>query len=261
MEVKVIYIEQLLGLLANKTTEERTNKGFTEMSAMINDSGINKKYLYENLHLNAMKATKKNKTTLSLQLAKLDIIAKYVSGQSFRELCEQLDLSRNTELLSCIGNYYCYVRRNAAAGVVMRSPVQISEKKNKITFELRGPKWVYQGEAHLKNGCLFVLMRAQGGKEIHHVYKLGTREKPEVLQGMFSGVSTVFEPISGRTVLIRTEEKYDQLKNEELEVRMLKKSKDKVERRLGEYFSAYENNNLRINSVITFTEDDLGNCR
>jgi hypothetical protein len=70
-------------------------------------------------------------------------------------------------------------------------------------------------------------------------------------------VSTVFEPIGGRTVLIRTEEDFTKLKNLELDIADMKRSQDKAQRLLAEYFRTYKDNNLKINAVTTFTVDDL----
>jgi hypothetical protein len=262
MDVKIHHIEQLLAALSRKTNRPQDTKGFDEISDLIDDNAISGRYLYRYLYLRAKEARERNTKILSLKTLKLDKLASYlIPGITFLEWCSRADRPLTNELVSCIGNYYCYVRRNAEEGTLMRSPVQIFEHDNSIYFKLRGPRWTYEGGAHLKNGCLFILMQASGGKEIHHVYKLGKREKPLVLQGIFSGVSTVFEPIGGRTVLIRTEEDFTKLKNSELEIADMKRSADKEQRRLAEYFLSYEANNLKIKPVTTFTLDDLGKAK
>ncbi|MBT1711953.1 hypothetical protein KK062_27165 [Fulvivirgaceae bacterium PWU5] len=258
MDVHITYIERLMEMLAAKTKQRLDNKGFIAMEIEISE-GITKKYLYESMYLKTKKARESGIETVPLNQSKLDVLAQYLGAKSFIVLCDQLDKERSPVLMSCLGNYYCYVRRNAEIGVVMRSPVRIIEKNNTIWFELQGPTWLYAGEMLLKNGCLFICMRATGGKEIHHVYKIGFREQPPVMQGIFSGVSTVFEPIGGRTVLIRTQEDFTKLENLELKIADMKRSKDKEQRRLAEYFLSYETNNLKIKPVTTFTVDDLGN--
>jgi hypothetical protein len=89
------------------------------------------------------------------------------------------------------------------------------------------------------------------------VYKIGQREKPQVLQGIFSGVSTGFDPIGGRVVLVRATEVYGEMTHDTLEVSRLLKSKDRVEVALAEYFEAYGDNNLQIKRVVTFGVEDL----
>jgi hypothetical protein len=256
IEIHITYIERLMEMLATKTGERLDNKGFIAMEVAIS-KGITKKYLYESIYLKVKKAREAHIETVPLNQTKLDVLAQYLGAKSFIGLCDQIDRERSPVLLSCVGNYYCYVRRNAAVGVVMRSPVRIIEKDNTVWFELQGPTWLYAGEVSLKNGCLFICMRATGGKEIHHVYKIGLREQPPVMQGIFSGVSTVFEPIGGRTVLIRTKEDFKKLENMELKIADMKRSKDSEHRRLADYFLLYKNNNLKINPVTTFTLDDL----
>jgi hypothetical protein len=259
MDVKIHHIEQLLAALAHKTNRRQDTTGFDEISDDIDDSDISGRYLYKYLYLRVQEARKKNIKILSCRNNKLNKLASFLTpGITFLEWCDRTDRPLDNELVSCMGNYYCYVRRNADEGTLMRSPVQIFERDNSVHFKLRGPRWTYEGGAHVKNGCLFILMQASGGKEIHHVYKLGKREKPLVLQGVFSGVSTVFEPIAGRTVLIRTEEDFTKLKNLELDIADMKRSQNKEQRRLAEYFLSYEANNLKINPVTTFTIDDLG---
>jgi hypothetical protein len=259
MDVKIHHIEKLLAALAHKTNRPQDTKGFEEISDIIDDPEISGRYLYKYLFLRVKEARKTNVKMLSYKTLKLDKLAHYLTpGITFLAWCDRIDRPLDNELVSCMGNYYCYVRRNAEEGTLMRSPVQIYEHDHGVHFKLRGPRWTYDGAAQLKNGCLFILMHASGGKEIHHVYKLGKRENPLVLQGVFSGVSTVFEPIAGRTVLIRTEEDFTKLKNLELDIADLKRSKDKEQRRLAEYFQSYNDNNLKIKPVTTFTLDDLG---
>ena len=259
IDVEIVYLQQLMEMLARKTKQRIDGKGFAAMQVAIGH-GITKKYLHESIQLKIEEALESGTEKISLSQPKLDILAEFLGEKSFRALRQQIDNNqRNPVLTNCRGNYYCYVRRNDDTAVVMRSPVTIADKEHAIWFELKGPSYVYTGEVALKHGCLFILMRAEKGeKEIHHVYRIGTREQPPVLQGMFSGVSTAFEPICGRTVLIRTEEEFATLTNAALEIADMKRSQNKEQRRLAEYFLSYEANNLKINPVTTFTIDDLG---
>jgi hypothetical protein len=259
MEVSVSHIDHLLDSLSDKTKQPLDNRGFLEISEHID--GISKKYLYENLYREKEKAKKKGQSRINLQPSKLDILSKFLGYKNYRTFVEQLDKPIDKILMELVGVYYSYVRRSDGEGVLFRSPIEIAEKDGKIWFKLKGPKWNYTGIVELENGCLFILLRAEGGKMIHHVYKIGTREKPTVLQGIFSGVSTAFDPIGGRAILIRSEVEFSQLKNAELRITDLKKSKVIYERKLAEFFSDSENNNLTINRVVTFGIDDLGKTK
>lgn len=183
MKAKTSHIELLLEMLSKKTNQPLDLTGFGEMSGMM-DSEISQKYLYENLYRKKEIAKKNSLDTISVQPSKLDLIAKYLKYDSYRLLSQQWETPLNKILLSCLGNYYNYVRRNSEAGAIYCSPVKIEEVDGKVWFELKGPRWNYKGELSMENGCLFVLMKAEGGKSIHHVYRIGTRENPNVLQGM-----------------------------------------------------------------------------
>ena len=100
-------------------------------------------------------------------------------------------------------------------------------------------------------------MESANGKVIHHIYKIGARHKPGVLQGVFSGVSTVFDPIGGRVVLVRVEGPWEELTTKELTPADLSKSTFPWEQSLVQYFGTYHNNNLLTNKSTTFTHADL----
>ncbi len=259
MEVSVSHIDYLLDLLSDKTRQPLDLRGFLEISDQID--GISQKYLYENLYREKEKAKKIGQITINLQPAKLDIVTKFLGYRNYRNFTEQVDKPLSKILLELVGVYYSYVRRSDGDGVLFRSPVNITEMDGKVWLQLKGPRWNYRGIVELENGCLFILLRADNGKIIHHVYKIGTREKPAVLQGIFSGVSTAFDPIGGRAILIRVDDEFSKLANVELKVVDLKKSKSVTDRKLAEYFSSYEANNLSINKIVTFSIDDLGKVK
>lgn len=256
MEVKPIYVDRLLEALKAKTKEDFSFKGFMAMAEQI-DGGIEGKYLYENLYRKSEKAKRLGLDEIGLSQIKLDALMKFLGYPSFREFCEGVDNPIPAILKSCLGNYYSYVRRNASDTVILRSPARMLEIEGKVKWELKGPALGYNGEVRLDNGCLFILMRAGNGKEFHHVYKIGKRSRPEVLQGTFSGVSTGFDPIGGRVVLVRQEVDWDFLKHAELRTDDLKHSGEILEQNLLRYFSSYNKNNLAIDKVMTFTIEDL----
>ncbi len=256
MEVKPVYVDRLLEELQTKTKEDLSFKGFQAMALQI-DGNIDGKYLYENLHRKNEQAKKEGMEMIGLSQVKLEILSKFLEYKTFRQFCEWVDNPIPEILRSCLGNYYCYVRRNSSDSVILRSPVRMMELDHKVWFELRGPAMRYHGEVRLDNGSLFVLMRAEIGKEFHHVYKIGKRARPDVLQGIFSGVSTGFEPIGGRVVLIRQEQEWELLEHAELRSEALVQSEKELDQNLIRYFNSYDKNNLAINKVMAYTIDDL----
>lgn len=256
MEVQTQHIEFLLEALADKTGQQLDKKGCAEMTEQIGPLG--ERYIYENLHLAKKNAKAKGQAVLNLQHSKLDLLAKFLGYKNYRLFVEQLENPIDKVLVALIGTYYSYVRKNEKVGTLFRSPVSITNESGKIWMNLKGPKWNFKGEVVLKNGCLFILLKSDGGKMIHHVYKIGVRESPNLLQGIFSGVSTAFDPIGGRAILVRSEKEFATLRNAELSVAKLKKSKYDFDTKLATYFSSYEKNNLSINKIVSFSEKDLG---
>jgi hypothetical protein len=259
MEVKVDHLDRLLDMIAKKTKQPIDGPGFDAMREAIGEKKIGDGYLYEKIYRRKENARKGGKEWVSLQRSKLDHLAQFLGYPNYPEFANRIDVSADPVLLSCIGNYYSYVRRNDGLGMVLRSPVQIREEEGKILFELKGPTWVYKGTIKLANLCLFILMQSSVGKEIHHVYKIGVRKEPKVLQGIFSGVSTSFDPIGGRAVLIRSNESYDTMSNAALETDSLITSTDSILCRIGSYFQERVGNNISINNsgMLTFEPDDL----
>lgn len=255
MEAKISHLDILLDQLSAKTKQPLDPRGFEEMSETIGN--ISSKYLYENLYRKKENAKKKKIETINVQPSKLDRIAQFIGFNNYRVFTEALDKPISKILIELTGNYYSYVRRNDDQGVILRSPVKIVENDGEIWMELKGGRWDFEGRVELENGCLFVLLKSSGGKMIHHVYKIGRREKPKLLQGIFSGVSTAFDPIGGRVVLIRMDEAYDELEKKELKISDLKKSKSADSKSLAKFFATYQDNNLRIGKVTTFSIDDL----
>lgn len=254
MDASISHLERLLELLSNKTGKPLTVKG---LKAMTDKLDLSSKYLYEYIYRKKEKAKESGETTINVQESKLDIIVKFIDGTSYQQFIITLEQPVNPILQSLIGNYYSYVRRNDEQGFILRSPARIHEQQGKILFELKGPMRLYYGEVKYRHGCLFILLEEEAGKQIHHVYKIGTRPQPEVLQGIFSGVSTNFDPIGGRTVLVRGSADFDTLRNKEASIKDFSRSDLPAEKAIAMYLKEYSLNNLRINRVVKFGEADL----
>lgn len=250
MDVKVKTLHAVIDRLAEKTDCAPDFSGFRAMSEAI---GLrNSNYLYMKVYLRIRGLSD---GTIGLNPFNLNEIARFLKFRSFREL--ELSLSNVTpQAQSLVGTYYSYVRANLSKPTLLRSPVRVFESGGKIWFDLKGPNIQYKGEVGIRDGCLFVLMTSKAGKEFHHVYKVGTRQAPQVLQGVFSGVSTAFDPIGGRTVLVKQDDG-SKLKNEMIDIARLKVSKERNERILARYFWKYENNNVAPGKSATFWFEDL----
>lgn len=255
--IETRHVDLLLQALADKTGQSRDHYGYGVMSEKIESAAITKKYLYESLQKRMEKAIKNGEKSVSLMLNKLDEIAKHLGHDSFDKLIWQLENPADPLLLSCVGNYYSYVRRSVATGAVYRSPVQITEDSGRVWLELKGPDRTFRGELKSGHGCIFCLMAAEDGKHFYHVYRIAAKKKPQVLQGVFSGILTAQEPVAGRAVLIRKDEKIEDMRHQEMTIEELKSSGDKEKQHLAVYFEDFSKNNLQINKSITFRIEDL----
>lgn len=254
MEVQVRLLEKVLQLLSVKTGCALDHAGLTHIAEKVFPSG-NQRYLYHNIYQLLKKA--KPEDTLGLQENRLNEIAKFLGFESFRELKSHIENPEDPLLTTLHGNYYCYVRASHEEGYILRSPVTISAVNGKTWLSLRGKIYSFQGEVALRQGCLFILMQSNEGKSFYHVYRIGTRKSPEVLQGVFSGVSTAFDPIAGRTVLIRQNDSFDSLVNSKISIVELDKSESRTDRILAEYFREYSQNNISTKKAVGFSLEDL----
>lgn len=252
MKVKVKYLHMLLDAVCEKSGKSKTHFGLKEAALLI---GLGESYLYKNI-FDKIKNLGDDET-IGIGPYQLSLILKfieYLNLQSFIEYCER---PIEPILVQAVGSYYSYVRENSDQGNILRSPVRIYIEDRSVHFELRGPMLTYNGKVTYVNGCLFITMASFSGKSFHHVYKIGLRERPEVLCGAFTGVSTAFDPIGGRVVLERCERGYEHLTPQRLKIRQIKKRTRKTLKFLGVYFNDRVKNNLIIPKPVTFTHEDL----
>lgn len=252
MHVTVGTLQAMIDLLSDRMGYPPDFSGLRMMSEELELQ--NSDYLYKKVHVRIKDHP--HDELVKLGDHNLNVIAKYLRFKSFYEL-ERALLNITPQLKSIAGSFYSYVRANLSEATLYRSPVRIFDKDGKMWFELKGPKIQYKGELKAQKGCAFVLMTSREGKFFHHIYKIGARLDPDVLQGVFSGVSTAFDPIGGRTVLVRQKEEWPKLKNAMIPVASLKRSKDNTDKALITYFKDSKNNNLALNRSATFSADDL----
>ena len=199
----------------------------------------------------------KGGNTVVFRESKLVEILKFLGFDSMTAFRTYLRHPISSILKSCEGVWVNYVRQNSFLGVIYASPVRIYPSGHKMHFDLQGATHFYTGEISLINGCLFTLFSSPAGKQFHHIYKIGSRQSPLVLQGIHSGVSTSNDPIGGRTLLIRSDKPFEAIINQALETQDLANSVAKLDRALATYFKAFKENNLRIKPVITYELEDL----
>ena len=253
-KVRVDILDKVLNAISKKTGLMPSMKNLNAISEQI--PGVSDNYLYKKIYSQISK--KKKNEYVGLRSDQLNHVALFLGYEDFGSLSSALEHKDDPQNLSLVGNYYSYGRRNAEKLTVLRSPARIWKGRDgTFWFELKGHSQVFTGEIKKRHGCLFILIESKGGKAFFHVYKIGERISPTVLQGTFSGVSTAFDPIGGRVVLIRAETPYASLVNASLDESALKKSRIPGEKQLKVYFEGYLNNNLSPNRASAFDIADL----
>lgn len=248
------YVKNLIEKFAEKVGVGTTWKGFEQMSLELfeqTQEKITPRYLKYTLY------DGKRLPNTKTRVSNLDIIAKFVAGTNYRTFCENIDSKVDSVLKSIVGNYYCFVRMNHEEANLLRSPVKITLSNGHVYYHQKGGRLQFTGEIQKHEGCLFVLMQSDEGKSFYHVYRIGKRTSPEVLQGVFSGVSTDFKPIGGRAVLLRANKPFESLKTGILDIRKMLKSKREEDVALARYFQHREENNLSIKPSPNFNLRDL----
>jgi hypothetical protein len=253
MKIKVRHLHRLLFLLSEKTREPIDRTGLRNMASAV--GGLGEDYLYKKIYYEIRNLD--DQSELSLRDAQLNSIAHFLGYKNVPIMLGAFESPADEQLKSLVGSYYIYIRQNSNRGLVFQSPVEIREWEEKFVFRLKGPSWTYEGDLKIRHGCLFVLLVSPEFKSFYHIYKIGTRRAPEVIQGIFSGVSTAFDPIGGRTVLMKVNEPFATLKNQAFTLEELTGSQRPETRTLAVYFRDYGRNNLSINKVVSFGLEDL----
>jgi len=253
MKIKVRHLHRILLKLSEKTNEPLDRAGLRNMALEI--GGISEDYLYKKIFYEIKNLA--NDFEMSLRDAQLNSVARFLGHHNITTLLAEFDNPANEQLASLIGNYYVYVRQNSNKGLIFQSPAEIRELDGRFILRLIGPSWTYEGDVKIRHGCLFILLSSPESKSFYHIYKIGTRREPKVIQGIFSGVSTAFDPIGGRAVLIRVAQQLNEMKNHAFTREEMNASPFSEGKILANYFRDYSRNNLSINKVVSFDVEDL----
>ncbi|HCS21244.1 MAG TPA: hypothetical protein DIW47_11905 [Bacteroidetes bacterium] len=91
------------------------------------------------------------------------------------------------------------------------------------------------------------------GKKLSLVFKLGNTTELELLQGVFCGISSAGDPISGREILVKElEQDYEKMKWAQLSLK-----DENTDPRILNYFAEYAPNCIKIKNVSSFQLSDL----
>ncbi len=250
------FVKQLIEELADKTNESLDNRGFEVMSDYIEDkvkTDISKRYLSE-AYLSVCQNIKKGVKEVRVYNHKMDSISKAIGYKSFKAFIQARFKPLDPSLIGCLGQWWSIVRANNGA-YLLKAPVRIfmNDSKTEILIELQGGQRSFKGKVILRAGNIFCELDTGKDKKLYIVMKVGTSEKPLLLQGTFAGISSAGDPIAGRELFVRENNvAFEKMKWEKLPV-----GKNTLDERINKYFATYEGNCLKIGWVSTFSKSDL----
>jgi hypothetical protein len=137
--------------------------------------------------------------------------------------------------------------------------VQISIVYRDVVMTLKGSRRNFQGKMKLQGDCIYCLLESGDTKDLHVVFKTGLESTPNVLQGVFSGLSTANDPIAGREILVRQPgvDEMKKLSNDRMSIDALLESGSDEEKIIAGYFNSIEENILKAGRSSNFQITDL----
>lgn len=252
MELSNPETRKLFRLLGEKIGEPLDGTGFQLIAEQVTE--VSKRFLYDK-----WKEVEAGSDPIRFQNSKGEPLLNFLGFQGHQAFRAYLENPIPEVLLSCCGTWISLVRQNSFDGYLYQSPVLIYQDQQRVLFKLRGPSYAYGGELSYRNGCLTVIFSGASNKQFHHVYKIGNRKSPKLLQGIYSGISTGNDPIGGRCLLYRVQENFEAIPNRQLQVSHLVADQEELQKAIGTYFEVFERNNLRLNPIIAFDLEDLRN--
>lgn len=243
---------RLIEQLSKKTGQVPDHAGFGKMCEMIDEDEISQRYLYD-LYTRTIKLHANGVINTQARSFYLDAIAKYLGYSGFIQFSVALENIISEKVRSCIGNWWSYVRANAE-DYLYKAPVSIfTDSKMQMRMHLKGNERNFFGEIVEKGQCLFIYLESGTDKQIGLVLRIGSTKRINLLQGTFSGISSVGDPIAGREILIREKDKnFVDMNWEKLQL-----TDENVDERIRTYFSNYSDNCIRVNNISGFDMENL----
>jgi len=229
---------------------------YSKMEEKMGELPFKERYLYKEVH-QKLKKLKGANAVIDLNQNNIEHVVKFLGFSNYDQFKKMRSAPAHPILKECVGNWYSYVRCNSGEEYVLISPVKISEEGQEIHIELKGKERNFIGKLKFEGSCVYCLLESKQDKNLHLVFNVGHSKKPNVLQGVFSGMSTAGDPIAGREVLVRRKEKIFELKNFRRSIPEMLKSKLEEDKIIGMYFKEPAQNILKGGKSSTYELIDL----
>ncbi|MEM6631657.1 MAG: hypothetical protein AAF694_18415 [Bacteroidota bacterium] len=263
MQVEIEHLQALLRAATQKANTNLSRAGMGILSEKINSQirgiEITQRYLDETVRRGIVKALNANQKFLQLEAAYIHAITQYLGYIDLDDFLKKSSSQAPQQLVACIGSWYNYVRESSGRDVILRSPVKIYPKRNEIFMEMKGYHRTFEAKVTMRSGCISCLLEdQQKEKELHLVYRIGIALYPQVLQGVFSGISTNELPIAGREILIRQEGiPYQDLSPEKIVLSQKELDMTDLESSVINQLKDFNSNYLIVSSSMSFDLGDL----
>ncbi|MEO5644261.1 MAG: hypothetical protein ABIQ40_04790 [Bacteroidia bacterium] len=253
----IMKLLQEVAVKADMTLEYASFKEiYSKMEEELEALPFKEDYLYKRVY-QEVKKMKDEYSEISLNSNYIEHIAKYLTYTNYDQFKKMQSQPFYSALENCLGAWYSYVRCNSGEEQILISPVLIFKEGREIFLQLKGPRRMFTGRLKLEGTCVYCLLESKEDKNLHLVFKFGSATKPDVLQGVFSGMSAAGDPIAGREILIRQKEKYGVLKNDRRPMKQMLESKLEDEKIIANYFKERMHCTLKGGRASTFKIDDL----
>jgi hypothetical protein len=261
MRYNAADIMSLLGEVAKATDMTLGYASFKEIYSEMEDKmkklpPFKERYLYKEVY-QKLKKLKSAKAVIDLNQNNIEYVAKFLGFNNYDQFKKILTEPVHPILKKCLGNWYSYVRCNSGDEYVLISPVRITEKGREITMRLNGKQRIFEGVLKFEGNCIYCLLESKQDKNLHLVFNIGFVPEPQVLQGVFSGMSSAGDPIAGREILIRTEENFNKMENRRQSISEMLRSKSEEEKIIAKYFKEANQNILKGGKSSTYELTDL----
>ena len=230
---------------------------YSKIEEKIPDLPFSDRYLYKQVYQPLQKLQGKN-DIIRLNSNNVEHLVKYLSYTNYDQFIKVQSQPVHPVLMDFENtNWYSYVRCNSGEEYVLVSPVRFIAEGREIFMHLKGPRRTFTGKLKFGGNCIYCDLESGQEKNLHLVFYTGFAKQPDVLQGVFSGMSTAGDPIAGREVLIRQPGKLSTLQNSRRPIGEMMSSKNEEEQAVGSYFKNPAQNILKAGKASTFGIDDL----
>jgi len=235
---------------------------FDKLSGLINkNSGsieISPRYLSENLYAKSKKAIEDQEELIGVRISYVNTLCRYVGFDTFDEFVKHEENPGNPRLDACLGDWTSYVRANSGGPDILVAPVRLYREDIQYKMKLWGLSRNFEGMVSLVGNSLVTTLYSEQGKILNLIFHLGLSVSPELLQGVFSGMSSAGDPIAGREILVKTPEGFAEPKKSwVVNFADRASAEQQLDSRILDYFDNYSGNCIKTGRSSSFTLEDL----